>query len=181
MSDDTHFIRKNPKLLKLLERKQEALKRAVSLTEDNNTPSSSRKTIKTHKRKAKTITAYNILGVKTDAVQDEIFAAYRSKALQWHPDKHYGAQKQKAIKCFQIINAAFEKIKTEEKRCHYDRLLKAKDESAYNFTLVKTATANDNKHALAHKAMEALETIFWPFEGQNAKPNKDVDTTHFGL
>jgi curved DNA-binding protein CbpA len=178
MSDDFKMKRRNtPKALELLERKQDNLKRAIALTQEADTTPKA----KIKKPSKKRISAYKILGVEQNISHDKLVAAYRSKAMQWHPDKHFGESKAKAIKFFQLINAAFEKVSTEEKRYKYDKLLRARDEEAYSFNQIRAASANDNKQAFAHKALQALETIFWPFEGQDSKPNKGVDTNHFGL
>lgn len=181
MSDDFTINRRNPKLLELLERKQDALKRAMNIAEKEEKPAKPVIANAPKPPRKKRISAYQILGVEQNVSQDDLIAAYRKKALQWHPDKHFGSDKQRAIKFFQLINAAFEKVRNEEKRYKYDKLLRSKNEAAYSFSQIKSASANDNKGAFAHKAMEALETIFWPFEGQNSKANKDIDTTHFGL
>jgi len=53
------------------------------------------------------------LGVSASASEDEIRAAYKSKAMQWHPDKNRGKPTEKeATENFQKISAAY-KIITE--------------------------------------------------------------------
>ena len=62
---------------------------------------------------------YEILGVKTDATQDEVRRAYRKLARQYHPDKTGGdAQAEEKLK---TINAAYDVLKNEEKRKEYDQ------------------------------------------------------------
>jgi DnaJ like chaperone protein len=60
--------------------------------------------------------AYNILEVTPDATDDEIKKAYRSLAVQYHPDKvaHLGEDIRKsATEKFQKLNAAYDEIKKQ--------------------------------------------------------------------
>lgn len=61
---------------------------------------------------------YEILGVKRDANDNEIKAAYRKLALKWHPDKHKGDLE--AEKKFKEINVAYEILSDKKKRQQYD-------------------------------------------------------------
>lgn len=61
---------------------------------------------------------YEILGVKKDASDSEIKAAYRKLALQWHPDKHQGEKD--AEQKFKEINMAYEILSDKKKRQQYD-------------------------------------------------------------
>ena len=64
---------------------------------------------------------YNTLGVSQDASQEEIRQAYRSKAQEWHPDRHQGeTEKKLADKKFKDINEAKEVLSDLEKRAAYD-------------------------------------------------------------
>ena len=67
---------------------------------------------------------YKILGVKRDASQKEIKKAYRKLALQWHPDKHVGEErddevqkedKEVAEEKFKEIAEAYEVLSNEGK------------------------------------------------------------------
>lgn len=58
---------------------------------------------------------YNILGVSKDASQDEIKAAFRKKAHEFHPDKGGDAEK------FKEINEANQVLGNPEKRKQYDQ------------------------------------------------------------
>ena len=62
---------------------------------------------------------YDILGVKPDASEAEIKAAYRKLARQYHPDKNKepGAEER-----FKAINEANEALRDPEKRRTYDQL-----------------------------------------------------------
>lgn len=65
---------------------------------------------------------YETLGIKRDATEKEIKAAYRKLARKWHPDLHTGKNKKEAEEKFKLINEAYEVLKDPEKRKKYDRL-----------------------------------------------------------
>lgn len=62
---------------------------------------------------------YKILGVPKDIPQDEVKAAYRKRAKQFHPDLHPNDPKAKAK--FQALNEAYDVISDPEKRAKYDQ------------------------------------------------------------
>ena len=62
---------------------------------------------------------YDILGVKPDASEAEIKAAYRKLARKYHPDKNKDAG---AEEKFKGINEANEVLRDKEKRAAYDQL-----------------------------------------------------------
>lgn len=62
---------------------------------------------------------YDILGVKSDASEAEIKAAYRKLARQYHPDKNKEAG---AEDRFKAINEANEVLRDKEKRRAYDQV-----------------------------------------------------------
>lgn len=72
--------------------------------------------------------AYEILGIARVAEQKDIHAAFRRLALVWHPDRCIDtgatARDIRFAECrFQAIVAAYENIKTRERRAFYDRYL----------------------------------------------------------
>lgn len=71
-------------------------------------------------------TFYDILGVAPTASADDIKAAYRRMAMQFHPDKTPGANKavQRLIEDkFKEIQEAYDTLKDETKRAEYDAAL----------------------------------------------------------
>ena len=62
---------------------------------------------------------YKIMGVDKSIPQDQIRAAYKKRAKQFHPDLHPDDPKAKAK--FQALNEAYEVLSDPEKRAKYDR------------------------------------------------------------
>jgi len=62
---------------------------------------------------------YEVLDVSKNATQAEIKAAYRKKALQYHPDKNPGDHT--AEEKFKEAAAAYEVLSDEKKRARYDQ------------------------------------------------------------
>jgi DnaJ-related protein SCJ1 len=61
---------------------------------------------------------YEILGISRDASASQIKKAYRKLALQYHPDKHPGAENQKR---FEELANAYEVLSDPDKRRLYDQ------------------------------------------------------------
>lgn len=61
---------------------------------------------------------YKVLGVSSDAPQDEIKKAYRKLAVKYHPDKNKDSAE--ASEKFKEISGAYEILGCEEKRAEYD-------------------------------------------------------------
>lgn len=92
---------------------------------------------------------YTVLGIAPGASQAEIHAALRRLAKAYHPDRNRNPEYRTR---FQMILAAYEKVKTPHARAQYDASLRKQ--------------SNDN---LANPAkrwyvslIETLETVFWP-------------------
>lgn len=62
---------------------------------------------------------YQVLGVTSEASDEEIRAAYKKAAIQWHPDKHR-QQKQFAEAKFKEISTAYAVLSDPAKRSKYD-------------------------------------------------------------
>lgn len=62
---------------------------------------------------------YEILGISKNASDQEIKAAYRKQALEWHPDRNKSAE---ATERFKQINKAYEVLSNPEKRQMYDQV-----------------------------------------------------------
>jgi DnaJ-class molecular chaperone len=64
---------------------------------------------------------YELLGIKKGATDSEIKSAYRKKALEWHPDRHQGSDKENAEKKFKEINEAYQVLSDSQKKQAYDQ------------------------------------------------------------
>src|SRR5512135_953617 len=63
---------------------------------------------------------YKILGVSRSASADEIKAAYRKLAMQYHPDRNPGDRSSEEH--FKEINEAYQVLSDAQKRARYDQL-----------------------------------------------------------
>ncbi|MCM1982193.1 J domain-containing protein [Lyngbya confervoides] len=67
---------------------------------------------------------YDILGVSTQATQEQIRSAYRRKSKQYHPDTTPLDPREAAVK-FQVLNQAYDHLRDQKKRMLYDLNLQA--------------------------------------------------------
>lgn len=72
-------------------------------------------------KQSKTKDYYKILGVPRNADDATIKKAYRKLALEWHPDRKQGEEKERAEKVFQGIAEAYDVLSDPEKKGRYDR------------------------------------------------------------
>jgi curved DNA-binding protein len=65
---------------------------------------------------------YSMLGVRVDATNDEIEAAYRRYAAQIHPDRFFGDPKRRAQaeEKLKQLNAIMETLRDPARRAAYD-------------------------------------------------------------
>ena len=63
---------------------------------------------------------YDLLGVTKSSSAQEIKNAYRKKALEWHPDRHQGGDKEEAERKFKEINEAYQVLSDANKKAAYD-------------------------------------------------------------
>lgn len=64
---------------------------------------------------------YEVLGVPREADDAALKKAYRKLALEWHPDRHQGAERAKAEARFKELNEAYEVLSDPRKRAKYER------------------------------------------------------------
>lgn len=128
--------------------------------------------------------AYALLGVERNVSQREIHAAFRKKAMHWHPDRHSDVNKDIAHRNFKLINDAYDRLKTAQAREDHDLYLEGarlrqgqalRPSSSKRFPL-SGSNDNDGRARLkstAHFAMDALETIFWPLRSKDESDSQD--------
>lgn len=68
------------------------------------------------------INYYHILGVSPKATEAEIKAAYKAKAVSYHPDKHQGDKNMEEL--FKQVNEAYQTLSNAYKRSNYDVVLR---------------------------------------------------------
>ncbi len=69
------------------------------------------------------VTLYDVLGVRPDASDNEIRAAFRRLTLQHHPDRQQGEARRAAEERFQAITEAFNVLSRPTAREKYDQQL----------------------------------------------------------
>lgn len=72
---------------------------------------------------------YDCLGLSRFATQEQIKAAYRSKALKVHPDVVSENKREEASKEFQELNRAYEILSNRHERAAYDLKLRFQERS----------------------------------------------------
>lgn len=82
---------------------------------------------------------YDILGVRADASQAEIRAAYLKLAKQWHPDRNAGNEIE-AERRFKEIAHAYDVLSDSQSRAAYDE---ARTEAAYDTTGFESSMDDD--------------------------------------
>ena len=75
--------------------------------------------------------AYSVLGVQKDVSQEDLKAIYKRLAIENHPDRFQGAEREAAELRFQEMSEAYQMLEDPDLRKHYDEgLAAAKTEAA---------------------------------------------------
>jgi curved DNA-binding protein len=112
---------------------------------------------------------YKILGVPRNASEDDIKKAYRKLAMQWHPDRNPGKEKESNEK-FKEINEAYGVLGNPEKRKQYDQYGTVGDISDIFSSHATQATFEDLMRDMggAGLGFDFLDNIFGDFlRGRN--------------
>jgi curved DNA-binding protein CbpA len=75
---------------------------------------------------------YEVLGVPSDASRDELAAARRRLAIQWHPDRN-PEDPDRATRHLQTINAAYDVLADPARRRRYDAERGRSEEAGFEF------------------------------------------------
>ncbi len=103
----------------------------------------------------KSLTSYDILNVTPQSSQKEIEVAYRKLAMAWHPDRHtHNGRTDIANRNFQLLQQAYENVKTADARSRYNHQLSIKERA---IVVNQNKVMNDN-HPLKSLLM-ALDTL----------------------
>ncbi|KAH6820588.1 Chaperone DnaJ-domain superfamily protein [Perilla frutescens var. hirtella] len=129
---------------------------------------------------------YSVLGVGTDASDEEIRRAYRKLAMQWHPDKWaktpslLGEAKHK----FQQIQEAYSVLSDRSKRMMYDGgLYNPVDddddvEGFADFLDEMVSLMNDAREEEKSYSFGELESMFWEMAQDFEIPDWDWDNSY---
>jgi DnaJ-class molecular chaperone len=113
---------------------------------------------------------YKILGIDMDATQDQIKAAYRSKAKHLHPDRSKGSSAP-----FRALQQAYEVLCDPAKRRRYDR------ERMRAHTVVPTRSSVEPSHFRGQPTPEPLIPTRRPFDRRDVFFDGPLSVSHDGL
>lgn len=71
--------------------------------------------------------AYDVLGISSNASSDQIYKAYRDLAKLYHPDVIGNRGDRKALSMWLLVKEAYDLISNEKHRKIYDELRKVSD------------------------------------------------------
>lgn len=105
---------------------------------------------------------YNVLGVAKNASADNIKKAYRTKAMQMHPDKamQRGENANVAAIKFKQVSAAYNVLSNSEKRRTYNATFEAgKPQAAANQTAANAVAAAEKREAMEAEANKRTNAV----------------------
>ncbi|MEK7263592.1 MAG: DnaJ domain-containing protein [Bacteroidota bacterium] len=100
---------------------------------------------------------YELLEISETASEEEIKAAYRSLAQQYHPDKvppHLTRLKEEAEEKFKLLNEAYQVLTDIQKRSNYDSMLA--DERRKSSSSLATVQQGIVPHTQEHRKLAAI-------------------------
>jgi molecular chaperone DnaJ len=112
---------------------------------------------------------YDVLGISPDATPEEIKKAYRSLALQHHPDKNHGSNQEENDNMFKQISEAYTVLSDPEKRQRYDMTGSTSSDAAASFSA---------DPSMLH---ELFAEMFSPFASQRENTNPQQQKVQVAL
>lgn len=106
--------------------------------------------------------AYDVLGVPSNASQEQVMRAYRYSLQSTHPDGGQPVPYKRYP--LEVVRASFEILRDAELRRQYDAGLAKAKKLAMRAQMLKGI--NDNAHVVEDRAesvVSSLGAIFWPF------------------
>ena len=110
---------------------------------------------------------YAVLGVRQDADDVVITAAYKSLVKKYHPDTS-GSHNPKNAQMFRLVQNAYDKLRDKEQRHRYDQSLaesakkKATKQTAASGTSSDNTTSNERTGKGSYKAKQNSKTKIYP-------------------
>lgn len=114
---------------------------------------------------------YDVLGLQSNATDEEIKTAYRKAALKWHPDRNFG-NTENATKEFADAQSAYEILSDVNERAWYDR---HKDSILRGDTSTDDSPQNDDVSGLS------IPQLMAHFSKVNSAPLDDTSKGFFTI
>ena len=109
---------------------------------------------------------YDVLQISPDASTRDIRRAYHRLAGLYHPDRHPADKKTVMDNRLQVLNAAYEALKTPRKRKRYNDSLRKSGGNAWEQTISSMHAVNDSEKEIKPFPWGALASVGWPNLGR---------------